>query len=454
MATVTRENLSLLTDKLSVKVSKEDYFPSFEKALKQYAKVANIPGFRKGMVPTGVVKKMHGPAIFADEIIKSVEKGLSDFMVKEQLDIFAQPLPLESDASKINMESPIDYVFNFEIGLKPNFEIDAFKKSTITRYKIIVTDEMIQSEVDRLVMRHGKMTEPEAVTNDENVLNVKFEETGADGNLIEGGVTGENSLLVKYFNESFRKNLDGKKNDDSFVLQLSKTFDDKELDWVLSDLKIKDTGGAADKFFKMTITKVGLIEKRELNEAFFKEVYPAKEITTAEEFKAAVKEEIATQWAAQTRNHLHHELYHVLVDDTKMEFPETFLKRWLQNGGEKPKTADEAEAEYPVFSNQLKWTLISDKLIKENNLEVNNEELRNYMKQQVMGYFGQMNPGDNSEWLDSYVERMMKDEQQVDGTYRRLITEKMFNWAETQITPVEKEISVVDFGKLQKEHEH
>ena len=136
----------------------------------------------------------------ADEIIKSVEKGLSDFMVKEQLDIFAQPLPLESDASKINMESPIDYVFNFEIGLKPNFEIDAFKKSTITRYKIIVTDEMIQSEVDRLVMRHGKMTEPEAVTNDENVLNVKFEETGADGNLIEGGVTGENSLLVKYFN--------------------------------------------------------------------------------------------------------------------------------------------------------------------------------------------------------------------------------------------------------------
>ena len=454
MATVTRENLSLLTDKLSVKVSKEDYFPSFEKALKQYAKVANIPGFRKGMVPTGVVKKMHGPAIFADEIIKSVEKGLSDFMVKEQLDIFAQPLPLESDASKINMESPIDYVFNFEIGLKPNFEIDAFKKSTITRYKIIVTDEMIQSEVDRLVMRHGKMTEPEAVTNDENVLNVKFEETGADGNLIEGGVTGENSLLVKYFNETFRKNLDGKKNDDSFVLQLSKTFDDKELDWVLSDLKIKDTGGAADKFFKMTITKVGLIEKRELNEAFFKEVYPAKEITTAEEFKAAVKEEIATQWAAQTRNHLHHELYHVLVDDTKMEFPETFLKRWLQNGGEKPKTADEAEAEYPVFSNQLKWTLISDKLIKENNLEVNNEELRNYMKQQVMGYFGQMNPGDNSEWLDSYVERMMKDEQQVDGTYRRLITEKMFNWAETQITPVEKEISVEDFGKLQKEHEH
>ncbi|MBI1781540.1 MAG: trigger factor, partial [Sphingobacteriales bacterium] len=114
----------------------------------------------------------------------------------------------------------------------------------------------------------------------------------------------------------------------------------------------------------------------------------------------------------------------------------------------------EAEAEYPVFSNQLKWTLISDKLIKENNLEVNSEELRNYMKQQVMGYFGQMNLGENVEWLDSYVDRMMKDEQQVDSTYRRLITEKLFNWAETQITPVEKAISAENFGKLQQEHEH
>ncbi|MGE5105972.1 MAG: trigger factor, partial [Sphingobacteriales bacterium] len=176
MATVTRENLSLLTDKLSVKVSKEDYFPSFEKALKQYAKVANIPGFRKGMVPAGMVKKMHGPAIFTDEVLKSVEKGLNDFMVKEQLDIFAQPLPLESDATKISMDSPVEYTFNFEIGLKPSFEVDAFKKSKLTRYKITVTDDMVQSEVDRLVMRHGKMTEPETVTNDENVLNVKFEE--------------------------------------------------------------------------------------------------------------------------------------------------------------------------------------------------------------------------------------------------------------------------------------
>lgn len=454
MATVTRENIGLLTDKLSVKVNKDDYFPSFEKALKQYAKVANIPGFRKGMVPTGVVKKMHGPAIFADEVIKSVEKGLSDFMVKEQLDIFAQPLPTDSDASKMNMDTPDEYTFNFEIGLKPNFEIDALKKSKITRYKVTVTDEMLQNELERLQMRHGKMTEPETVTAEDNVLNVKFEETDKDGNVTESGISGENSLLVKYFTKKYQKELQGKKKDDAVNLQLKKAFEEKELDWVLGDLKIKETAGAADKFFNMTITKVGLVEKRELNEDFFKEVYPLKEIKSADEFKVALKEEIENYWAAQSRNHLHHELYHVLVDDTKMEFPESFLKRWLQTGGDKPKTSAEADAEYPVFSNQLKWTLISDKLIKENSLEVNQEELRNYMKQQVMGYFGQMNLGENVDWLDSYVDRMMKDEQQVDSTYRRLITEKLFNWAETQITPVEKEISAEDFSRLQKEHEH
>ncbi|HET9055947.1 MAG TPA: trigger factor [Chitinophagaceae bacterium] len=454
MATVTRESLGLLTEKLSVKVKKEDYFPSFEKAVKQYAKVANIPGFRKGMVPSGMIKKMHGPSIFTDEVLKSVEKGLNDFIVNERLDIFAQPLPLESDAAKITMDAPVDYTFNFEIGLKPSFELDALKKSKLSRYKIIVTEEMIQAEIDRLVMRHGKMTEPETITSDENVLNVKFEETDKEGTLIEGGVTGENSLLIKYFTEKIRKELSNKKKDDTIVVQLKKAFDDKELDWVLADLKIKETEKASEKYFKITITKVGLVEKRELNDEFFKEVFPAKDIKTVEEFKTSLKEEMEQQWNVQSRNYLQHELYHLLIDGTKMDFPESFLKRWLRSSSDKQKTTEEAEAEYPQFINQLKWTLITDKIIKENSLEVNPEELRNYMKQQIMGYFGQMKLTDNDEWLDSYVDRMMKDEQQVDGTYRRLITEKVFDWTETQITPAEKPISVEDFEKLQKEHEH
>ncbi|PWT97302.1 MAG: trigger factor [Bacteroidetes bacterium] len=456
MATVTRENIGLLNDKITVTVSKEDYLPSFEKALKHYAKAANVPGFRKGMVPSGVIKKMHGPAVFSDEVLRSIEKGLTDYMTQEKLDIFAQPLPsAENDPRKLDMNNPAEYSFAFEVGLKPEFKMPDLAKLKLTKYNIEVTDSMIDEEVKRLQSRLGKMTEPETVTSDENVLNIKFEETDKDGNPVENGIVKENSLLVKYFSESVRPELMGKKKDDSVVVQLKSGFEDKEREWLIHDLGLnKDDESSVEKYFKATITKVGLVENRELNEEFFKEVYPNKEIKTEAEFREQIKSEIANYWASQSRNHLHHELYHALLDGTQVEFPESFLKRWLLNGGEKPKSPTQVEEEFPIFKNQLKWTLISDDIIKGNNLEVNPQELRDSLRSQVMSYFGSMGADSNLDWLDTYVDRMMKDEQQVESAYRRLITEKLFNWAETQIQPNEKSISVEDFQNLQKEHEH
>jgi len=446
----------LLNDKLTVTVKKEDYFPSFEKALKQYAKVANIPGFRKGMVPTGMVRKMHGPAVFTDEVLKSVEKGLMDYLGQEKLDIFAQPLPAAgNDARNIDMNNPAEYTFSFEIGLKPDFQLPDLSSAKLTRYNIEVTEEMVNDEVKRLQQRMGKMAEPETVTTDENVLNVKFEECDSKGEVVEGAEAKENSVLVKYFSEATRPSLMGLKKDDTLVIQLKSAFDDKEREWIIDDLKLdKNDPASVEKYFKLTITKVGLVEPRELNEEFFKEVYPNKEIATEADFRAGIKEEIEKYWQSQSRNHLHHELYHVLAEHTTMDFPESFLKKWMGTSGEKQKTSDEVEQEFPVFKNQLKWTLVSDKIIRDNDLEVNPEEMREFMRQQVMGYFGSMNMGGDTSWLDSYVERMLKDEQQVESAYRRLVTEKIFNWAETKITPTEKSISAEDFGKLQKEHDH
>jgi len=247
----------------------------------------------------------------------------------------------------------------------------------------------------------------------------------------------------------------GLKKDDTLVIQLKSAFDDKEREWIIDDLKLdKNDPASVEKYFKLTITKVGLVEPRELNEEFFKEVYPNREIATEADFRAGIKEEIEKYWQSQSRNHLHHELYHVLAEHTTMDFPESFLKKWMGTSGEKQKTSDEVEQEFPVFKNQLKWTLVSDKIIRDNDLEVNPEEMRDFMRQQVMGYFGSMNMGGDTSWLDSYVERMLKDEQQVESAYRRLVTEKIFNWDETKITPTEKSISAEDFGKLQKEHDH
>ena len=137
-----------------------------------------------------------------------------------------------------------------------------------------------------------------------------------------------------------------------------------------------------------------------------------------------------------------------------MEFPAEFLKRWLQTSGEKEKTAEEAEAEFPGFSSQLKWTLISDKLVREQKLEVNQEELRAYMRNEIMRYFGSMNLGDDTSWMESYVDRMMKDEKQVDGSYRRLIAEKLFSWLETQVKPKEKTVTPEELNAMQHHHHH
>ena len=453
MASVTRENIGLLNDKLTVQLSKEDYYSGFEQNLKKYAKTANIPGFRKGMVPAGLVKKMYGQGVFSDEILRKVESELNAYLNKEKVDIFAQPLPLENDAAKLDMNNPVEYSFSFEIGLKPSFEIDP-KSINVTRYKIEVTDSMIQEEVERLQIRNGKMTEPETVTGDDNVVNVKFIESDAEGNEVEGGISKDNSLLVKYFEESFRKNLLGKKNDDSIVLQLNKAFADKELEAIAGDLGL--TKEDSDKYFKLHITKVGFVEKAEMNEEFFIAVYPNSEIKTEADFRAEVKKEIEGHFDQQSRNQIFDQIYHHLLDHTTMEFPAGFLKRWLQTGGEKPKTAEEAEADYPTFLDQLKWTLVTSKVIEDNKIEVVPDDIRDFAKQQLFSYMGgQLGAlGDNQQWVDDYANRMMQDKKFVEDSYHRISTDKMFTFLEGEVSAKEESISAEDFAKKLHHHHH
>ena len=455
MSAVVRENIGVLTDKLTIKVSKEEYMPAFEKKLKEYSKTANIPGCRKGMVPAGMIKKMYGPSIFNEEVLRTVESKLYTYLSQERPEIFAQPLPLSNDLSKIDLQQPTDYEFGFEIGLKPDFKIADLSKEKITLHTVAVTNEMVTEEINRMQIKGGKMTEPALIDNEENVLNVQFTESDKDGNLVEGGIAKENSVLLKYFTPSMQKQLMGKKAGDSIVFQLNKTFEGDKLEMMLQDLGLdKNDKDAAKKYFKLDIVKLGLVEKRALDAEFFNEIFPGKDIQTEEALRETLKAEIEKYWAAQSRNQLHDQLYHLLLDKTSMQFPDAFLKRWLQTGGEKPKTAEEAEAEFPVFSNQLKWTLISDRLIADNKLEVSQDELRAYMKEEVMRYFGQMNMGEDMSWLDSYIDRMMKDEKQLDSTYRRLITEKLFNFVEGSITPKEKTVTPEELTAMQHNHQH
>lgn len=456
MATVTRANIGQLHDKLTVKLDKTDYLPSFEKSLKEYGRKANIPGFRKGMVPAGLIKKMYGPSLFTDEVLKTVDRELISYLQQEKVDIFAQPLPLETDLQQLDVNNPLDYTFHFEIGLKPEVKLPDLAKAKTTRYVVEVTEEMINNEVTRLQNRYGNMKDQEAIDSEENVINVNFVEADKEGNPVEGGITKDNSLLVKYFSAKPRKSWMGKKTGDAITLQLSKAFEEKELDFILGDLGLdKNDKTAADKFFNIVITKVGLLEKKELNEEFFTQLYPGGEVKTETDFRNKIKEEIQAYWNGQATNQLHDQLYHELLDHTKLEFPAPFLKKWLQTQGENPKTAEEAEAEYPKFENQLKWTLITEKIVNDNAIQVDPQEVRDFAKQQLFSYMGGgAGMADDQPWVNDYTERMMKDRRFVEDAFNRIQTQKIFEWGTTQLKPTDKKIDAEAFTKMVEEHQH
>lgn len=453
MATINRSKIAHLNDKLTVTLTKEDYLKGYETSLKKYAKTANIPGFRKGMVPAGLIKKMYGQSVFQDEVIKTVENEMNQYIAKEKLAIFAQPLPITEEFPAMDVNAPADYQFSFEVGLKPEFSIDA-KGIKVTRFKIDVTEEMIQAEVERLQVRNGNMTEPEQSENEDNVLNVSFTESDKEGNSIEGGLTKDNSLLIKYFAPKTRKQFIGKKKDDTITIQLSKAFEEKELAIILGDLGLEKD--AADKYFTLTITKVGSVEKAALDETLFTVAYPNQAITTEAEFKEAIKKDIEGYYNAQARNQVHDQIYHALIDHTKMEFPEDFLKRWLQKGGEKQRTEEEAAKEYPVFQDQLKWTLISTQLIADHKIEVVAEDLKSFAKQQLMSYMGgQLGAlGDNDQWLEDYAARMMQDRKFVEDSYHQISTDKLFKAIEGDVQAKEEKISAEKFAEKLQHHHH
>src|SRR5438477_7832938 len=454
MSTVTKENVGLLHEKINLTLSKEDYLPAFEKSLKEYSKRANIPGFRKGMVPSSLIRKMYGSSLFTDEVLRSIDRELVKYLETEKVEIFAQPLPDEVNLRQLDMNTPTDYHFSFEIGLKPDFTLADLGKAETTRYKVQITDDMINSEIARLQNRYGNMKDEETVTSEENVMNVTFAEVDENGNNLPEGISKENSLLVKYFAEGIRTDLRGKAKNDFIIIKLKTAFEDKEREWIISDLGLnKEDQADADKNFKVLITKIGLLEKRELNEDFFRQLYPNGEVNSEADFRNKIQEEIQAYWDGQSRNQLQHQEYHELLDHTEIKFPEDFLKKWMKTQGEKTKTDEEVEKEFPVFLNQLKWTLISDKIVSTYGIQVSQDEIRNFAKQQLFGYMGTGQVDEEQPWVKDYIEKMMKDRKYLEDAYNRIQGQKIFEWTEAQLNPHEKQISAEEFTKMVEGHQ-
>jgi len=455
MATVTRENIGTLHDKLIIKLAKDDYFPAFDMTLKQYAKTANVPGFRKGMVPAGMIRKMYGQSIFNEEVVRAAGKKLEDYMQGEKLSIFAQPmiLPNENQA-RLDMNNPDEVDFSFEIGIKPEFDVPAVKnKEHLTRYKISVTDKMMDDEIERIKRRYGKVESQDAITNKEDIIYATYEPCDEAGNITDSEKKIEDTEVLDKMPSKLKEMLMGKKPEDTIVFRPADVCTEEELQAFLKD-PLKAGPEAANQYYKLTVTKAGLLIPMELGPELYQQVFQNVEVKNDTDFKEKLHAELSKEFDRITGERFQNEIYELLVHNTPINLPVVFLKRWMREGGEQPKTAQEVENEFGSFEHQLRWQLISDKLMQEFGVTVSKEEVEKDIKTRVLTYFG-LGPDDEDQapWMDGYMQKIQKDEKMLDETYRRLLFAKLFQTLETHFIIDEKEIGEEEFFKLGSAHE-
>ena len=452
MATVAQENIGTLHEKIKITLTKDDYVPAFNSSLKKQAKQANLPGFRKGHVPPGMLRKMYGPGIFQEEILRLSGAELEKYLLENKIEFLARPLPAESQSQiKLDMDSDGEYVFEYEYAAVPAMKLDLLdSKDKWPMHKVDVTDEMINEEVERFRYKAGNMKDVEEISEDDNVLNVTFKE---DGN--EEAEEKENSLLLKYFTPKAQKELKGKKIDASISMKLSDAINADVLPAIVKDLGLNpESDEDKNKVFTITVTKIGLVEKPELTEEFYKQIYPNQEIKNEEDFRAQVKSDIENYWSQQARNFLHNEIYERFIHETKFELPDTFLKRWLLVSEDKYETAEDVEAAYDGFSHGIRWELILKKLVEENEIDVTHEEIQAAVKAQLQQYFGGQPFDDSADWVQQFINKQMQDRDTYEKTYRQVLNNKVFAFLEDKLDTEEKSISVDEFIKLPHSHHH
>jgi trigger factor len=460
MASVQQSNIGINHDKLSVSITTHDYLPKYEQSLKQYAKTANIPGFRKGMVPVGHIKRSMGNAILADEVMRVAAQEVDKYLTENKVKFFAQPLALKNDQSpQIDYNNPQDYTFDFEIGLHPQFNIPLLQGSQVLdAYKVIVTDEMVNEEVEQMQYRAGAMTEPETITEDKNVLNVTFTEVDANGTVITDGANGKNSMLLRYYNDKGKQQWMGKKVGDSITAKLIDVIDEKTLPAILKDLKLNPTDDTdKQKYFTIALEKLGHVEPAVLDAGLYDDVYKGQGIATEQEFRDKIRSEIQMYWDGQGRNKLHNDIFETLVHETPMDLPADFLKRWIASQDEGGKTEEEVSAEWGKYDHQLRWQLISDSIIAENNITVEQEEIDMGLRNKMLQYFQQMGMPVSSvedEWLTNFVEKQKKDQKAVGEVYNQIITDKVFAVLEGKVAVNMKDVSLEEFAKAPSLHHH
>jgi len=445
---IVRKDLDQNNAVVTLRIEKVDYAEKVDKTLRDYRKKANIPGFRPGMVPVGLVKKMYGKAVLAEEINKLVSENLFKYIRENNLNILGEPLPNVTEQKSFDFESQEDFELIFDLGIAPEFEVELTKKDKVQYFAITVSDEMIENQVKSYTGRYGKYIQ-EDVVEEKDMLKGELLEL-EDGKVKEDGIKVQDATLTAaYMKDKAQKALFiGAKKGDTVTFNPAKAFENETE--ISSLLKIsKDAAKGIDAEFTLKIESITRYHESTIDQELFDKVYGDGVVNSIEEFRAKIKENIQENLLTDSEYKFGIDAQEMLVAKYKdLSFPDAFLKRWVL-ASNKNLTAEALEADYHKMIDDLKWQLIKDKIGKANDIKIEANDVEEYAKKIAKAQFAQYGMiGMDDDMIANYAKDMMKKEETMKNIMDKVAESKVFAIIKDAVKLENKETTIEEFNKM------
>lgn len=438
------------TVEVAINVEPEDYKEPFEKEVKDQQKKINLKGFRKGRTPRSLIQKMYGESILSDIVTKQVSDALNDYIEKENIKILGQPLPMDSsDPVRFEVGKDLDYKFEFEMGLLPEFELPELTEP-FHYYDTVIDDETIDTEIEALRRRAGHQVTVESDFENEDIISFNGWEL-ENGEVKNKGLEVDFTVMVERMDEDFQSRiLDMKVGDtiDYDIYKIEKNLSEEEVKKYLMELDDDEMDEEVNAEFRLEIVKASRQELAEMDEEFFKMVF-GEEVTTEEEARDLMRKDIKKEFDEQADQLLYREISDKLLAETELDLPEDFLKRWLKFRSEVdqdkdfPETEEELDAQYEtVFKNRLRREVIMQKLTEKYEVTVSEEEVVSQLRKSLLRYL----PPNQRHMINELLPMISQNESQVQQAYDQVSFDKVFSKIKEEITLEKEEISHTDFN--------
>jgi len=447
---ITLDKQSATDGLIKIKLSESDYQPKVEVKLKDYARKANIKGFRQGKVPSGVIKKMFGKSILVEEVNHLVSHSVSDYIRDQKLRILGDPMPNQEKAFTIDWDSQRDFEFEFQIGLVEDFTVDLSSKVKVKSHSIEVDQKVIDETLEDLKNRFGNVSYPEASEAGNNL----YGEISKKGEEEKKG----SLIAINKVSKKEQQKFIGLKKEDVLDFEIEKIFQDTLA--IAQTLNIpEEEAKNATGTYTFKVTSISQTEPAEINQEFFDKVFGKDVVTNEAEFLDKIKATIGENYNRETEHLLEHEIQHYYVDNTKINMPEAFLKTWLKNTSNGQVTDDILEKEFNSYKESIKWDLIKNKISEEKEIKVEGDEVREKAKQFIMEQFGgpaiAAQLGDKlNDIANNYLSGQDGKGENFMKIYNQLRQEKLMKVIKESITVDEKNVTLEEFKKLAEAHRH